>query len=148
MKKKVEALSLPAILKFNWSVSRAYDTQGYNVCTLRANGRKVGNCNGGGYDLQGTALAEFVMGQYGKRLVKIKDRAGSVRVENTNPERNVKSDSLYGLNIIVHADGRLKSLWIDGGCGFGAVCRIMTAIGLKMERMDRDLWRLTRCKHQ
>jgi hypothetical protein len=56
------------MLEFKWSVSRAQDSYGYNVCTLRADGVKVSGCNGGGYDMLGTCLGHFVAGAFESRL--------------------------------------------------------------------------------
>ena len=48
------------IVRFSWGVSRARDTYGYNICTCYVDGDKVGSCNGGGYDMEGTALAPWL----------------------------------------------------------------------------------------
>lgn len=55
-------------LHFKWTISRARDTYGYNVCTLHADGRKVARCNGGGYDMKGTCLGDFIAKHYADRL--------------------------------------------------------------------------------
>lgn len=55
-------------LTFHWTVSRGRDTYGYNICTLYADGVKVAACNGGGYDMQGTALGDFVASAFADRL--------------------------------------------------------------------------------
>ena len=47
-------------VRFSWGVSRAEDTYGYNICTCYVDGEKVGRCNGGGYDMQGTALSPWL----------------------------------------------------------------------------------------
>lgn len=47
-------------LEYVWTVSKGRDTYGYNICSLYANGVKVGSCNGGGYDMQGVALANYL----------------------------------------------------------------------------------------
>jgi hypothetical protein len=56
------------ILEFKWTTSRARDTYGYNVCTLYADGVKVARCNGGGYDMEGTCLGEYVAEAFADRL--------------------------------------------------------------------------------
>ena len=48
------------IVRFRWGVSRGRDTFGYNTCSAFVDGRRVGSCNGGGYDMQGTALAPWL----------------------------------------------------------------------------------------
>lgn len=56
------------ILEFKWTVSKARDTYGYNICTLYVNGRKSARCNGGGYDMQGTCLGNWLASHYAERL--------------------------------------------------------------------------------
>jgi hypothetical protein len=58
-------------LEFKWTISRGRDTYGYNVCTLYADGRKVARCNGGGYDMQGTCLGNFIASHYADRLLTL-----------------------------------------------------------------------------
>ena len=58
-------------LEFRWTVSRGRDTYGYNICSLYADGRKVARCNGGGYDMKGTCLGNFIASHYADRLVKL-----------------------------------------------------------------------------
>ena len=47
-------------LEFIWTVSRGRETYGYNICSLYSNGVKVSSCNGGGYDMQGVCLANYL----------------------------------------------------------------------------------------
>lgn len=47
-------------LEYVWTVSKGRETYGYNICSLYANGNKVSSCNGGGYDMQGVALASYL----------------------------------------------------------------------------------------
>jgi hypothetical protein len=60
------------ILELKWSVSRGRDTYGYNICSLYVDGRKVSSCNGGGYDMKGTALGNWVARAFADRLVALK----------------------------------------------------------------------------
>lgn len=76
------------VVKFKWTVSRARDTYGYNICTAYVEGYKVGSCKGGGYDMKGVALADWL-----KQFVK--------------PEHN-----FYGL--YRYDDGFVR---LDGACG-------------------------------
>lgn len=58
-------------LIFKWTVSRARDTYGYNICSLWVDGRKVSGCNGGGYDMEGTALACWMEKEFEQELLKL-----------------------------------------------------------------------------
>lgn len=48
------------IVRFSIGTSRAEATYGYNIVTCYVDREKVGRCNGGGYDMQGTALAPWL----------------------------------------------------------------------------------------
>lgn len=56
------------VLQFRWTVSRGRETYGYNICTLLADGVRVAACNGGGYDMKGTALGNFIAANFADRL--------------------------------------------------------------------------------
>lgn len=56
------------VLQFRWTVSRGRDTYGYNICTLYADGTRVARCNGGGYDMKGTVLGNFIAANFAERL--------------------------------------------------------------------------------
>lgn len=49
-----------ASFQVKWTISKAQDSYGYNVCTMRGEGMKA-RCMGGGYDMQGTCLAQLTM---------------------------------------------------------------------------------------
>ena len=59
-------------LKFKWTTSKAQDSYGYNVCTLLVNREKKARCNGGGYDMQGTCLGDWIAKEFEKGLLKFK----------------------------------------------------------------------------
>lgn len=60
-------------LEFKWTVSRGRDSYGYNICTLYADGRKVARCNGGGYDMKGTCLGNYLVSHFADRLRLLKE---------------------------------------------------------------------------
>lgn len=66
-------MNQPITLEFKWTTSRGRDTYGYNVCTLRADGRKVARCNGGGYDMKGTCFGSFLEVAFADRLRALKE---------------------------------------------------------------------------
>ena len=55
-------------LEFSWGTSRGRDTYGYTICRLSVDGRTVARCNGGGYDMKGTCLADYVCKAFADRL--------------------------------------------------------------------------------
>ena len=58
-------------LVFKWTVSKARDTYGYNICTLRVDDKVVSRCNGGGYDMKGTCLGDYVATSFKDELLKL-----------------------------------------------------------------------------
>lgn len=58
-------------LEFRWSTSKGRDSYGYNICALFVDGVKVAACNGGGYDMKGTSLGNWLQIAYEKRLYKL-----------------------------------------------------------------------------
>lgn len=58
-------------LVFKWTVSRGRDTYGYNICSLWVNDKKVSSCNGGGYDMKGTALGYWMKTAFQDELNKL-----------------------------------------------------------------------------
>ena len=114
-------------LAFKWTVSRGRDTYGYNICSLWVHGHKVESCNGGGYDMQGTCLADYLMSEYKDRIIKLPAQYSSLD----------KGKGFYGLcywkngkRRRAYSDGASVSL--DGGCGFSSIERIAKRIGLNL----------------
>ena len=64
-------LSNGASFLFKWTVSRGADTYGYNICTLYINGDRVASCSGGGYDMQGTCLGDWIEAQFPEELKRL-----------------------------------------------------------------------------
>lgn len=59
-------------LEFKFGTSRGRDTYGYTICSLYVDGHKVASCNGGGYDMKGTALGRYIARTYAARLRALK----------------------------------------------------------------------------
>lgn len=59
-------------LEFKWGTSRGRETYGYTICSLYVDGRKVASCNGGGYDMKGTALGNYIARAFSERLRALK----------------------------------------------------------------------------
>ena len=109
-------------LEFRWTVSRGRDTYGYNICSLYVDGIKVSSCKGGGYDMEGTALGDFISDAYQDRLQNIRDKT-----HRYTDDRRTEPGTLYGLSVV------LGKMHIDGACGILSVIRIMRSIGLELE---------------
>lgn len=103
--------------QFKYTVSRGAETYGYNICTLYINGEKVSSCNGGGYDMRGTALGDWIEVQWPD---EIKALPASFR------DKKGFQKGFYGLT---HRDGKS---FLDGACGISCMQDVLTAIGYGM----------------
>lgn len=149
-------------LEFKWTVSRGRDSYGYNICSLYVDGRKVSSCNGGGYDMQGTCLGDFIARKYADRLNKLKINKtakykdghlyglsyhdpnydpGKATIEGETIEEREKAGKSLGLERyqeFYSASSKVPTKRhvvpsIDGACGISSVQRIIEAIDLQLE---------------
>lgn len=120
------------VLRYRWSVSRS---DGYNVLTISEGGTRYATARGGGYDMTGAALADWLEARYPVRLAQLAaERAGS-RWSKATGERTEDRAGLYGLTY--HTDDHRASL--DGACGVSSVCAVMEALGLSFTE-DNGNW--------
>jgi len=119
-------------LGIKWTVSRARDTYGWNVCTLTdTRGRKV-RCNGGGYDMIGTVVGDWLQDCKQSELLTIHERAGHFYRNGSFESRNESGSGLYGMTYLQNDDDASGRVVIDGAAGIESVRRIARAIGLEI----------------
>lgn len=119
-------------LSVKWSVSKAQDTYGYDICTVinNDNGERF-KCLGGGYDMLGTSLANFIQKEYQTELMQNSDKAYYL---NGYPENimSVEKQGFYGMTF----NKLTNSITLDGGCGINSIERIINdVLGLTLERV-------------
>jgi len=151
-------------LKYKWTTSRAKDSYGYNVCTLLVDGEKVGRCNGGGYDMTGTSLAQWVETNFKNDLLKLKEEFCGLSFHNPSwkPSKEClkkeEEDELTKLTGLAKYQDFYKQSSklptdkhtipkIDGACGVSSVERILNAIGYNYSCIDYDsgIYLVERC---
>ena len=111
-------------LEIKWTISRARDTEGYNVITL-IDGTKKYRAMGGGYDMQGTVIGQWIQINYQDRLRELTPyKEGSS--EGSYEARN------YGLSRSLDDKERF---YLSGACGLDCMLRIGNKIGLKFQRL-------------
>ena len=120
-------------------------------------GKKVASCNGGGYDMKGTCLGDWIAMTFASRLLRLRKPFYGLSFHDPNyetpariAEREAKGESL-GLerHQAFHAAAsptptrkhRVPS--IDGACGLCSVESIMVAIGLKSRYVKEGLYIVT-----
>lgn len=98
-------------LVLSWSTSRGRDTYGYNICRLDDNNTdKRYKCNGGGYDMVGTVVADWLKDAYQAKLLA-----------NHKAVTDLYGAAFYG-----------DKITIDGACGLESVIQIAKAIGVNI----------------
>jgi len=119
-------------LTLTYGTSKARDTYGYPLVTLRDEHGKAYRTCGGGYDLFGTVLGDFIQARYQTRLRAIYsrfaywDRRDGSR-SDTDTDRK-REGFLYGATFYRH-DSRVL---LDGACGDSCMVKIAEAIGLQI----------------
>jgi hypothetical protein len=125
--------STMTMLTLSWSTSRGRDTYGYNICKLTTPGGKTYKTMGGGYDMVGTVLADWLCDVHQDRLRGLSERAYYDYKGNPEPGADVRRDGLYGL--VRAGSGVMR---VDGACGVDSVVRIAEAAGVRIKRASWD----------
>jgi hypothetical protein len=78
-------------ITIRWGTSRGQNSYGYTTCSLRNDrGQKIAACNGGGYDLKGTVLGDWIAKTFAKELM-------ALRLEEMPKEHSLGRQGFYGL---------------------------------------------------
>ena len=129
-------------LVIKWGTSRGRDTYGYTTCNLYVDGKRVASCNGGGYDMQGTVIGEYIQNAYREELKKLPSNRGSL---DKNPGYYGLSFWWKGEHHHTYQEG--DNISLDGACGVSSMIRIIEAIGLRLYKIHsskkEDIWTLT-----
>jgi hypothetical protein len=117
-----------ATLHLKWTTSKARDTYGWNRLTGKAQltpstAAKYVTC-GGGYDMIGTVIGDFITDQY---QAELRQYADTLTREPYGCTTHYKFAESYGM--FARPDG---SIYIDGACGQESVRRIAESAGLEM----------------
>jgi hypothetical protein len=149
------------ILKFKWTVSRARDTYGYNVCTLYVDGKKVAQCNGGGYDMEGTVLGLWIARQFRDPLwAKIKSPIYGLTFHDPDFDpakaqvpgtgQTVEAREAAGMSFGLERYQAVFAVsspvptpahrvpYLDGACGKECMVQVLKAIGGEYQILDSD----------
>ena len=110
------------VLNLSWSVSKGFETYGYNICRLddMIQGKRYRTI-GGGYDMVGAVLGEWIQDNFKDELIHL---AKSKQAEN-----------LYGLCTIYNKDGELYKVLIDGASGESSMISIIEALGMNVKTL-------------
>lgn len=124
-------------LALSWSTSRGQDTYGYNICRLdvRSTGRRL-KCMGGGYDMVGTVVGEWLQAAYQVRLVELANNShNNSGVPLSRGGRYIRIAEFYGMTYDRDGDSSQPcNVRLDGACGIESMQRIAAALGLSLSR--------------
>lgn len=120
------------VLVWKYGVSRGQDTYGYTLVSLYVDGKKVAKTGGGGYDMKGSVLGQWITNNFQDELKKLTAHYGS---QDPTPW----DQSFYGLKFYSkdykphnkYQDGDHVSF--DGACGFSECRKVLTALGYNLE---------------
>lgn len=132
------------LLEFRWTTSRGRETYGYNICSLWVDGSKVSSCNGGGYDMKGASLADFMAKEYQERLLLCIGKQSRCHqyhstehgFDQTHAPKGTNGrgeSTFYGSTGYLNPELNLYKVSLDGACGFSSMERIAKAIGLTLQ---------------
>ena len=122
-------------LSISWSTSRGVDTYGYNICRLDDNrtGRRYRTC-GGGYDMIGTVIGEWLADVYQSELQAIGHLAGVYYSKAGGYQSRRSADGLGLVRAYLYGMTRNDDtgrVTLDGACGTSTMIAIAEAIGLR-----------------
>jgi hypothetical protein len=129
-------------LEFKHTISRGRGTYGYNIVTLYADGVKVARCFGGGYDMQGTVLGDYIQERFQAELLAIRGRADYAFRQTVYPKlfKTININTLYGMTF--HESYRSRAnrnvpprVVLDGATGFSSMESVLRAIGWSVTNM-------------
>lgn len=104
-------------LAITWSISRGQDTYGYNICRLDdTQTGKHYRCMGGGYDMIGTVVGQWLEDQFQHRLQRL----------DLSDADGWSSRRHYGA-----IPGKDGSVHLDGACGIESMRSLAEAIGIE-----------------
>jgi hypothetical protein len=113
-------------MPMSWSVSRGRDTYGYNICRLDHGRTRYRTC-GGGYDMTGTVVGQWLQAEYQDKLREIAGKAAAAYSKDGGYKSdNQNASKLYGM-ALNKDDG---SVHLDGACGLSEMVKIAAAIGI------------------
>jgi hypothetical protein len=133
-------------LQLKWGTSRGRDTYGYTICSLYVNGHKVASCNGGGYDMRGTVLGDWMEQEFQSELLALANQVKRVvytdeRGKWLGGQEFREGGGHYGMTAaLCRETGKYVRVALDGACGWESMRKILNAIGLDASYLWEDAY--------
>lgn len=133
------------VLVFKYGISRGQNTYGYRLVSLYLDGIKVAKTGGGGYDMKGAVLGQWINSNFGHELQELaKEQIAEAQKELDNymatggiPDKglsyyNDRGAGIYGLIVSGHKIfGGIAR--VNGMCGFSVCEEILKRLGYELE---------------
>ena len=142
-------------LKFKYTTSKGRDSYGYNICSLWVDGEKQSSTCGGGYDMKGTALGNWIARKFEKELLKFNKSFYGLTFHDPNyqPSKEcLKEEEKDELTKLL-GSARLRDFHkqssdlptekhtiprLDGACGFESMTSILNNMNYYLKYIDGD----------
>lgn len=142
--RNTEKLESCGVLNISWTTSKGRDTYGYNICRLDDRQRRFKTC-GGGYDMLGTVLGDWIENTFQARLQQIANRAGAHYSKAEGYKSNdgdIVSDKFPQLRIPrlygMARNDDTGHVSLDGACGVSCMVEIAEALNVSLSaNIDR-----------
>ena len=140
-------------LKFKYTTSKGRDSYGYNICSLWVNGEKQSSTCGGGYDMKGTALGNWIARKFEKELLTFNKSFYGLTFHDPNyqpskeclkEEEKDELTKLTGLARLRDFHKQSSNLptekhtipQLDGACGFECMTSILNNMNYYLKYID------------
>ena len=142
-------------LKFKYTTSKGRDSYGYNICSLWVDGEKQSSTCGGGYDMKGKALGNWIARKFEKELLKFNKSFYGLTFHDPNyqPSKEcLKEEEKDELTKLL-GSARLRDFHkqssnlptekhtipqLDGACGFECMTSILNNMNYYLKYIDGD----------
>ena len=142
-------------LKFKYTTSKGRDSYGYNICSLWVDGEKQSSTCGGGYDMKGKALGNWIARKFEKELLKFNKSFYGLTFHDPNyqpskeclkEEEKDELTKLTGLARLRDFHKQSSNLptekhtipQLDGACGFECMTSILNNMNYYLKYIDGD----------
>lgn len=116
---------------------RGYKGYAGLYCRLYVNGKLAGSCGGGGYDMSGTCIGEWIKKEFSLELEELASK--EIEEAKVSEEyHNDKGGGIYGILVNGSKYDDKIEVWISGATGVSQMWKILEAIGFEIKVIDNQ----------
>lgn len=124
-------------LTFKWS-PRGYKGNAGLYCRLYVNGLLVGSAGGGGYDMKGTCIGQWLDKQFTEELIYLAKKE-MYEAHKVKDYYNARGGGIYGLIVSRVSEEEKPQIYCDGACGIRSMFEIVGALGYEVGQSKKIL---------